>query len=88
MQSSRRSDQRAAFKERARIARDLHPDRGGDPEAYLAAMAAFEQRFGGHGSDAAQHADVVVRKTLRGRVRSTSRRLRRIIRHRRSSRVM
>ncbi|PID54162.1 MAG: hypothetical protein CSB46_04000 [Micrococcales bacterium] len=73
MESSRRSDQRAAFKERA---------------AYLAAVAAFERRFGGHGSDTAQHVDVVVRKTLRGRVRSTSRRLRRIIRRRRSSRVM
>lgn len=33
--------------ERRRILREMHPDRGGDPDAYLAAVAAIGTRGGG-----------------------------------------
>lgn len=43
MTETRTADWRAA---RRAVARRLHPDVGGDPAAYLAAMAAVDRRFG------------------------------------------
>ncbi len=49
-------DQEAARRwraERRRILRELHPDRGGDPDAYLAAVSAIGARCGGVSAAAA-----------------------------------
>lgn len=78
----RRADARA----RARIARELHPDLGGDPQQYLAAMEELDRGVGRRTG-----APVLVRGTLRGKARSTSRRLRRRIhelQRKRSQRVL
>ncbi|WP_336921350.1 hypothetical protein [Aquipuribacter sp. SD81] len=48
---------------RRQLARRLHPDLGGDPEAYLEAMAALDA----HAARAASHDAVVVGRT--GRLR-------------------
>ncbi len=42
--------------ERRRILRELHPDRGGDPAAYLAAVSAMGTRCGGSPAAAAASA--------------------------------
>lgn len=58
-------------RERGRIARDLHPDRGGSVEDYLAALAELDQdrrSFPPGGP-------IEVRTTLVGRVRRGRRRL-------------
>lgn len=83
---------------RRRAAAAHHPDRGGDSEAYLSALAALDQAFGVLGPSTGSstrtssvHSEVVVRRTWRGsrmRVARRGRRLVRIVRERlhRSSR--
>lgn len=47
--SDRAAEYRAAQYKAARraVARELHPDRGGDPDRYMAALAEVERRFAG-----------------------------------------
>jgi hypothetical protein len=54
-------------RERVRVARELHPDRGGSVDDYLAALADLERHA--HGPEAGRANAVEVRTTLVGRVR-------------------
>jgi hypothetical protein len=62
-------------RERGRIARELHPDRGGSHEAYLAALAELERQRLDADATSARSGVVEVRTTLIGRVRRGRRRL-------------
>jgi hypothetical protein len=69
-------DQAWLRRERSRIARELHPDRGGDPRVYLEAIAALEAGVDGAGSRSPRgDRPVAVRRTVRGRVLGARRRL-------------
>jgi hypothetical protein len=61
-------------RERARIARQLHPDRGGSPEDYLSALAELERPALGAGLGVAG-TPIEVRTTLTGRVRRGRRKI-------------
>ena len=56
-------------RERARIARELHPDRGGDVDAYRDAMAALDGTPAFPHIPRAASAPVQVRRTMSGRLR-------------------
>lgn len=62
-------------RERGRIARELHPDRGGAVEDYLAALADLERHAAGFVPRAARREPIEVRTTLTGRVRRGRRRI-------------
>lgn len=74
---------------RRRAAAEHHPDRGGDTDTYLAALAAVDEAFG-IGPRVVQegrqttHADVHVRRTWRGYRMRLARRARRAVRTLRS----
>jgi hypothetical protein len=69
-------DQAWLRRERSRIARELHPDRGGDPRVYLEAVAALEAAVDRVASESPRGGrPVVVRRTMRGRVLGARRRL-------------
>lgn len=80
--------------ERRQAARRLHPDRGGDVETYLAALARIDARYTaathqrpdrGAGADASPGQGgggrVVVTRTVRSRIRGRGRATRRAARH-------
>lgn len=64
-------------RERARIARQLHPDRGGSPEDYLSALAELERQALGIRLGVADppNTPIEVRTTLTGRVRRGRRKI-------------
>ncbi|MCA1783269.1 MAG: hypothetical protein ABR500_02690 [Dermatophilaceae bacterium] len=62
-------------RERGRIARELHPDRGGSVEDYLAALAELERHAAGLGATEPGRMSIEVRTTLTGRVRRGRRRI-------------
>ncbi|MGL5817906.1 MAG: hypothetical protein ACRCYR_10110 [Phycicoccus sp.] len=63
--SRRRTADVARARDRARLARRLHPDLGGDPAAFADALAAFDRTPTGAGVSSW----VTVRRTWRGRAR-------------------
>lgn len=66
---------RTYARERARLARELHPDRGGDVEQYVAAMTDLEGRYAAALGQRVGE-EILVRRTVRGRVTLVRRRLR------------
>lgn len=80
-------------RQRRRAAAEHHPDRGGDTDAYLAALAAVDRAFGVHDGPGADgqpsspgfETQVQVTRTWRGSRMRLTRRTRRavgIVRHR------
>lgn len=79
-------------RQRRRAAAEHHPDRGGDTDDYLAALAAVDRAFGVHDRSAAERepssrsaTQVHVMRTWRGSRMRLARRTRRavgIVRHR------
>lgn len=72
---------------RRRAAAEHHPDRGGDTEAYLSAIAAIDRAFGiadasagMPGRPSPSSSEVVVRRTWRGSRMRVARRGRRLVR--------